>query len=93
MAIDKVGKTSSSPAPAISKAPAPAAPSSGPGSFSSAADELTQALQYEQELTSGYRGPSNDPKKAALESIDDIAARASLNIVERKGKQPTPNQS
>jgi hypothetical protein len=93
VAIDKVGKSSSPPAPAISKAPAPAAPSSGPGSFSFTADDIAQGLQYEQELMSGFRGASNDPKKAALESIDDIAARASLNIVERKGKQPTQKQS
>ena len=87
MRIDKVGKTSSPLAPAATKAPAPAAPSSGPGSFSSSADEAAQALAYEQELTSGFRGNPPDPKKAALESIDDIAARASLNIVERKDQQ------
>jgi hypothetical protein len=82
--IDKTGK-SSAPAPA-SKAPAPAAPSSGAGSFSNAADDAALALQIEQEVTGGYH-PPKDGKKAALESIDDIAARNSLNIVERK-KQP-----
>lgn len=92
MAIDKVGKSSSPPAPAISKAPATVAPSSGPGSFSSAAEETAAGLQYEQELASGFRGLSSDPRKAALESIDDIAARASLNIVERKNGRPTPRE-
>ncbi len=83
MRIEKAGKTSAPAAPAPIKAPGPAAPSSGAGSFSNAADEAL-ALQIEEAVINGHAGPKKDAKKAALESIDDIAARASLNIVERK---------
>ena len=41
-------------------------------------------MQIEEAVINGYAEPKKDSKKAALESIDDIAARASLNIVERK---------
>jgi hypothetical protein len=82
--IEKAGKTSSPAAPAPIKAPGPAAPSSGAGSFSNAADDAALALQIEEAVINGHAGPKKDGKKAALESIDDIAARASLNIVERK---------
>ncbi|GEM_PF-2948985 len=84
MRIEKAGKPSAPAAPAPIKAPGPAAPSSGAGSFSNAADDAALALQIEEAVTGGYAGPKKDSKKAALESIDDIAARASLNIVERK---------
>jgi hypothetical protein len=80
--IEKAGKASAPAAPL--KAPAPAAPSSGAGSFSNAADDAALALQIEEAVIGGFAGPKKDTKKAALESIDDIAARASLNIVERK---------
>jgi hypothetical protein len=81
--IDKVGKTSAPSAPAAARPAAPAGPSSGPGSFSSTAEDAAQALEIEQQVT-GRIHNSKDAKKAALESIDDIAARNSLNIVERK---------
>lgn len=84
MRIEKAGKASAPAAPAPLKAPGPAAPSSGPGSFSSAAEDAGLAVQIEEAVINGYAGPKKDSKKAALESIDDIAARASLNIVERK---------
>jgi hypothetical protein len=81
--IEKAGKTNAPAAPAPIRAPGPVAPSSGAGSFSNAADEAL-ALQIEEAVVNGNAGPKKDSKKAALESIDDIAARASLNIVERK---------
>lgn len=68
------------------KAPAPAAPSSGPGSFRDTAEEAL-ALQIEQELF-GESGSAKDPQKEALESIDDIAARASVNFVKRNDQRP-----
>jgi hypothetical protein len=82
--IDRVGKTSAPSAPAGAAKAAPAAPSSGPGSFSSSAEDAL-ALEIEQQVMGGMQNPK-DPKKAALESIDDIAARNSLNIVERKNR-------
>ncbi len=84
MRVEKTGKTGAPAAPAPIRAPGPAAPSSGPGSFSYAADDAGLALQIEEAVVNGHAGPKKDAKKAALESIDDIAARASLNIVERK---------
>lgn len=84
MRIEKAGKASAPAAPAPIRAPGPAAPSSGPGSFGNAADDAALALQIEEAVINGDAGPKKDSKKAALESIDDIAARASLNIVERK---------
>jgi hypothetical protein len=71
--------------PARIASSSPAAPSSGPGSFSSTAEEAALALQIEQDLMSGTLGRGGaDAQKDALASIDDIAARNSLNIVERK---------
>jgi hypothetical protein len=76
MRIDKTGKTSAPAAPAKAKAPGPAAPSSGAGSFSNAYElEQEQAV-----LGSPVDGGADRGRKAALASIDDIAARSSLNI-------------
>jgi hypothetical protein len=86
MSVDKVGKSTAPIAPAIGKGPAPAAPSSGPGSFRDTADEAL-ALQIEQDLFSASAG-AKDPQKEALESIDDIAARNSVNFVKRKDERP-----
>jgi hypothetical protein len=83
MRIDKTGKASGPIAPA--KANVPAAPSSGPGSFSSAYE-----LEQEEAVIGGALGGGDGGRKAALESIDDIAARHSLNIedaTKRKNKQ------
>ena len=84
MRIEKAGNTSAPAAPAPIRAPGPAAPSTGAGTFGNAADDAALALQIEESVVNGQAGPKKDTKKAALESIDDIAARASLNIVERK---------
>jgi hypothetical protein len=84
MRIDKTGKASGPIAPA--KAKAPAAPSSGAGSFSSAYE-----LEQEEAVIGGpLDGGGDRGRKAALASIDDIAARNSLNIedaTKRKNKQ------
>jgi hypothetical protein len=83
--IDRTGKTNAPIAPARGAVPSSVAPSSGPGSFSNSAEDAALALQIEQDLISGTMGRGGkDAKKEALESIDDIAARNSLNIVERK---------
>lgn len=92
MSVDKVGKSTAPIAPPIGKGPAPAAPSSGPGSFRDTAEEAL-ALQIEQELF-GASGAGKDPQKEALETIDDIAARNSVNFVKRKDERPgTEHQS
>ena len=90
MSVDKVGKSNAPIAPSIGKAPAPAAPSSGPGSFRDTADEAL-ALQIEQELF-GTSAGGKDPQKEALETIDDIAARASVNFVKRKDERPASDR-
>lgn len=85
--IDRVGtsKAPAAPAPAPTAAPAEEASQS----FGADAAAAVLALQPMQPQTRGRaadakNGRDPDPKKAALESIDDIAARASLNIVNGK---------
>lgn len=90
MSVDKVGKSTAPIAPAIGKAPAPAAPSSGPGSFRDTAEEAL-ALQIEADLFGGS-GTAKDPQKDALETIEDIAARNSVNFVKRKDERPGSEQ-
>ena len=88
--IDRTGKNAPI-APARSAAPPPVAPSAGSGSFIDSAEDAALALQIEQDLLSGTMGRGGkDAKKEALESIDDIAARNSLNIVERKPPKTQP---
>lgn len=88
----RIDRTSKSPAALVAApgARAPAAPASGAQSFTSSANEAALALQVEEEKTTGGRGRKPDDEKAALASIDDIAARNSLNIVERKRKDQQP---
>jgi hypothetical protein len=77
--IDRVGKTNTPSAPA---APArAAASSSSQQSFNESAQEAALAFAAEEGASAGGQpGPKKDP----LSTIDDIAARASLNIVKRK---------
>jgi hypothetical protein len=78
--IDRVSKPNAPPAAAKAR---PATPSSSSQqSFNESADEAARAFQNPD----AYQGDEDPPAgdKAALSSIDDIAARASLNIVQRK---------
>ena len=79
MRIERVGKTNAPSAPAT---PARvAAPSGSQQSFNESAQEAALAFAAEEDASNGGQpGPKKDP----LSTIDDIAARASLNIVERK---------
>jgi hypothetical protein len=87
MRIDKTGKAGAPAAPAKAKAPGPAAPSSGTGSFSNAYE-----LEQEQAVIGGpLDGGADRGRKAALASIDDIAARNSLNIED--GTKPKDKQA
>jgi hypothetical protein len=71
--------------PASAVVRAPAAPASGAQSFSSNANAAELALQLEEERAGGGGGGGgHHPAKKALASIDDIAARNSLNIEDRK---------
>lgn len=90
MRIDRVGtsKAPAAPAPAPTAAPAEEAQQS----FGADAAAAVLALQPMQPKTRGRAADERDArepdrKKAALESIDDIAARASLNIVNGKTSQ------
>jgi len=77
--IDRVAKTNAPSAPAAAR---PAAPiSASQQSFNESANEAALAFAGEE----GAGGDAQpDRKKDPLGTIDDIAARASLNIVERK---------
>lgn len=90
MRIERVGKPNAAPAPAPVRV---AAPSEGQQAFNESANEAL-ARQIEEELFSGGSGGGNaglpPEEKAALSSIDDIAARASLNIVDGTRKNPQP---
>ena len=80
MRIDGLGT------PNLPLAPAPAAPAAAnaqPFSTSPSAAAAAQALQLEEEK-SGGGGGGHGGKKSALNTIDEIAAQASLNIEERK---------
>jgi hypothetical protein len=68
--------------PAITTANTPAQ-TANTQAFNASANAAALALQ-EQELLLHGGGHHGGVKKAALESIDDIAARASLNIEQRK---------
>ena len=79
MRIDRVSKPNAPPAAAKAR---PATPSSSSQqSFNESAEEAARAFQ-DPDAYQGDEAPAGD--KPALRSIDDIAARASLNIVERK---------
>jgi hypothetical protein len=69
----------------------PIAPASGSGAIANAQPQTTaaqaiqQALQQEEQKGGGGGGHGgHGVKKGALDSIDEIAARASLNIEDRK---------
>jgi hypothetical protein len=81
--IERTSKSPSAPAPAAG-ARVSAAPAAGSPSFSSTANDAALALQIEESVTGGAGGGKARDEKAALESIDDIAARNSLNIVQRR---------
>jgi hypothetical protein len=78
--IDRVSKTNTPPATAKARPVTPS--SSSQQSFNESAEEAARAFANPDD----YRGGDGLPEreKGALSSIDDIAARASLNIVERK---------
>jgi hypothetical protein len=72
--------------PNLPLAPAPAAPAAAnaqPFGTSASAAAAAQALQLQEEK-SGGGGGGHGAKKSALNTIDEIAARASLNIEARK---------
>lgn len=82
MRIDRVGTSSTPVTPASAAGAAANARSSSP---ITAAQAIRQALE-EEELHGDLGAGGRDgfvPKKPALSSIGDIAARASLNIAER----------
>jgi hypothetical protein len=53
-------------------------------SFNTAATAAAQAIEQEQQKGGGGGGGHGHAVKKPLDSIDDIAARASLNIEQRK---------
>lgn len=63
---------------------APIAPAANTPSFNATANAAAQALQIEEQKGGGGGHGGGHAKKAALDPIDDIAARASLNIEQRK---------
>jgi hypothetical protein len=69
--------------PNLPLAPAPVA-ATVPSGQTTAAQAIQQALQEEEQKGGGGGGGHGHAKKVALDSIDDIAARASLNIEARK---------
>ncbi len=78
MHIDGLGAVS------ITYVPTPVAPPAGSASFTAAQTAAAQALEEEEKKGGGGGGGHSSARKAALESIDDIAARASLNIEHRR---------
>ena len=79
MRIDGLG------APNVPYVPAAIAPAGPSQSFNATANAAAQALQIEEQKGGGGgHGGGHGVKKMALETIDDIAARASLNIEQRK---------
>jgi len=89
--IERTSKSPSAPV-AAPGARTPAAPAAGSPSFSSTAHDAALALQIEEAVTGGIGGRKARDEKAALESIDDIAARNSLNIVQRREPKPGEQQ-
>ena len=90
----RIERTSNAPrATATPAAPARVAPAASvQESFTVSAEDAALALQIEEEFAGTGGGNRKDPKKPVLSTIDDIAARASLNIVERK-KEPGPKNT
>jgi hypothetical protein len=82
MRIERTSKSPSAPAPAAGVR-ARTAPAEGSQSFSNSANDAALAFQQERQTAAGGDGLPDDAK-VALASIDDIAARYSLNIVERR---------
>jgi hypothetical protein len=83
--IDRVGTSKAPAAPAPAPAATPVEEASASFSSSAVAAALAlRPLQPKERRGGVTPDGQQDPKKAALESIDDIAARASLNIVSEK---------
>jgi hypothetical protein len=72
-------------APNVPYVPAAIAPAGASQSYNATANAAAQALQIEEQKGGGGgHGGGHGVKKMALDTIDDIAARASLNIEQRK---------
>jgi hypothetical protein len=83
MRIDRTSNAPRTAATPVTPARVTAA-SSAQQSFTEMADDTALALQIEEQVTGGPAGREDAKKKTVLKPIDDIAARASLNIVQRK---------
>ena len=86
MRIDRTTSSPLAPAAAAPAAPAAAPQSGTQQSFNSSANAAALALQLEEEKAGGGGGGGgkHHATKTAISSIDDIAARNSLNIEVRK---------